>query len=85
MYFTFFVCGLKACTKSSAWALSLFDILFSISRKISVIFYKIFSDQTVNRSKTERHSVFPAVNSGKHRITAVGREFTAVDESTPFG
>jgi hypothetical protein len=28
--------------------------------------------------------VFPVVNSGKHRITAVGREFTAVERSNKF-
>jgi hypothetical protein len=38
----------------------------------------------INPSKNKRYSVFPAVNSSKQRITAVGREFTAVDESTPF-
>jgi len=56
-----------------------------ISRKISVIFYKIFSALTENRSKTKRYSVFPAVNSSKQRITAVGKEFAVVDESIPFG
>ncbi len=80
MSFTFFVCGVQACTKSSAWALSLFDILFGISRKISIIFYKIVSTQIVKPSKFERYSAFPAVNSSKQRITALGREFTAVDE-----
>ena len=63
-----------------------------ISQKIPNIFLKIISRQSVNRSKINRYSVFPAVNSGKQRITAVGMEFTAVgmeftavDESTPFG
>jgi hypothetical protein len=62
-----------------------FHFPIRISRKISVIFYKIFSDQTVNRNKNERYSVFPAVNSSKQLITAVGREFTAVDESILYG
>jgi hypothetical protein len=42
-------------------------------------------ESTVKRSKIIRYSVFPAVNSSKPPFTAVGREFTAVDESTPFG
>ena len=57
----------------------------NISRKISIVFLKIISPKSVNHSKFERYSVFPAVNSSKQRITAVGREYTAVDESTPFG
>jgi hypothetical protein len=57
----------------------------NISRKISNIFFKIISLQSVKRSKIKRYSVFPAVNSSKQRITAVGREFTAVDESILFG
>ena len=56
-----------------------------ISQKISNIFLKIIPPQSVKRSKIKRYSVFPAVNSGKQQITAVGREFTAVDESTPLG
>jgi hypothetical protein len=56
-----------------------------ISRKIPNIFFKIISLQSVNLSKIQRRSEFPAVNSSKPLFTAVGREFTAVDESTPFG
>ena len=57
----------------------------NISRKISNIFFKIIPPQFVNRSKIKRYSVFPAVNSGKPSKTTVGREYTAVDESIPFG
>ena len=56
-----------------------------ISQKIPNIFLKIISLQSVNRSKIKRYSVFPAVNSGKPSKTTVGREYTAVDESIPFG
>ena len=56
-----------------------------ISQKISNIFLKIFSVQNVNLSKYKGYNEFPAVNSGKPSKTTVGREFTAVDESTPFG
>lgn len=56
-----------------------------ISRKILNIFFKIISLQSVNRIKNKRYSAFFAVNSSKQRITAVGKEYTAVDESTPFG
>ena len=66
-------------------ALSLFALLFRISRKTSNIFFKIISLQSVKRSKFGGYSMFPAVNSSKRRNTAVGREFTAVDESKPIG
>jgi hypothetical protein len=56
-----------------------------ISQKISNIFLKIVSVQNVNHSKIKRRSMFPAVNGGKRLYTEVGREFTAVDESIPFG
>lgn len=49
-----------------------------ISRKISNISSKIISVQNVNPSKYNRHSEFPAVNSGKRLYTTVGREFIAV-------
>jgi hypothetical protein len=53
-----------------------------ISRKISMIFYKIVSPQVVKPSKFERYSAFPAVNSSKPSFTTVGREFTAEEGSS---
>ena len=53
----------------------------NISRKISIVFFKIISPKSVNRSKIKIYSGFPAVNSSKQQITAVGREFTAVERS----
>jgi hypothetical protein len=57
----------------------------NISQKTSILFLKIVSVQNVNHSKIKRRSMFPAVNGGKRLLTRVGREFTAGDESTPFG
>ena len=74
---------IKLIVRASDKFVSLFVQL--ISRKISSIFLKIISVQNVNHSKFKGYNEFPPVNRRKQRITPVGREYTAVDESIPFG
>jgi hypothetical protein len=45
----------------------------NISRKISIVFFKIISPKSVNHSRIKRHSVFPAVNSSE-RLVNGGRK-----------